>query len=65
MTKAFIENNWQHAKELPGIGDYASAAHDVFCRGEVPLEPPNDHALKQYVIWYNEKFRNNEKKTVG
>jgi len=57
MTAAYLAGDWKHASELPGVGAYAASAHDVFCRGEVPLEPPNDHALRQYVVWYNKQFR--------
>lgn len=53
MTKHYLTAPWEHANELPGIGDYGSECHEIFCRGNVPLEAPSDHALKQYVLWYN------------
>lgn len=57
MTEAYVSGTWTHARELPGIGAYAAAAWEVFCCSHVPLEPPDDHALTQYVIWYNKQFR--------
>jgi methyl-CpG-binding domain protein 4 len=57
MTEHYLTAPWQNARELPAIGEYGHAAHQIFCRGDVPLDPPNDHALKQYVIWYNKTYR--------
>jgi len=57
MTEAFLAGNWSTARDLPGIGEYGSAAHKIFFEGDVPETPPNDHALKQYVEWYNTNFR--------
>lgn len=54
MTRCYLTGSWQHARELPGIGEYGAACHEVFCMGNVPTEPPDDHALKQYVVWYNQ-----------
>lgn len=55
MTKSYIEKNWSHASELPGIGDYASAAWQIFCLGEIPKDCPKDHALVLYYKWIKEK----------
>jgi adenine-specific DNA glycosylase len=54
MTRRYLCGPWRHARELPGIGEYGAACHEIFCRGNVPIVLPNDHALKQYVIWYNQ-----------
>ena len=53
MTRQYVAGNWTHARELTGIGEYGAACHEIFCQGNVPVIPPNDHALKQYVVWYN------------
>lgn len=51
MTKAFLESDWCDARQLPGCGEYAGRAHDIFCRGIVGSEPPKDHALTKYWTW--------------
>lgn len=57
MTEHYLAANWDHARELPGIGEYGDASWRIFVKGDVPLEPPKDHALRQYVLWYNKHFR--------
>ena len=51
MSKAYVKNEWTHASELPGIGEYAAAAWEIFIRGILPPEPPKDHALTAYYMW--------------
>ena len=51
MSKAYIKPGWRHAKELPGIGNYAAAAWEIFCLGRLPPEAPKDHALVAYYKW--------------
>lgn len=51
MTELFITNDWKHASELPGVGQYAARSWEIFCRGELGNEPPNDHALVKYFVW--------------
>lgn len=51
MSQHYLGSNWKHAKELPGIGDYAAAAWEIFVRGTLPLAPPRDHALVRYYNW--------------
>lgn len=51
MTSAYIAGGWSHARELPGVCDYAAAAWEIFCTGTIPSECPNDHALTQYWRW--------------
>lgn len=56
MSEEYLHKNWNNASELPGIGKYGSAAHDIFCKGIVSKTPPNDHALKKYVEWYHKNY---------
>ena len=51
MSKAYISSAWKDVRELPGIGEYAGAAYDIFCRGLLPAEPPKDGALVRYYEW--------------
>jgi methyl-CpG-binding domain protein 4 len=51
MTEAYLAGGWQHARELPGIGEYAAAAWEIFCLGVFSEDPPKDHALVQYHEW--------------
>jgi methyl-CpG-binding domain protein 4 len=51
MTKAYFENEWTHISELPGIGEYASRAWEIFFKNELGNEPPNDGALILYWKW--------------
>lgn len=53
MTMHYLSAPWTHARELPGIGEYGAACHEIFCRGNIPTVPPKDHALKRYVEWHN------------
>lgn len=51
MSYHYLHSNWSHAVELPGIGEYAAAAWEIFIRGIVPVNPPKDHALVLYYRW--------------
>lgn len=51
MSQHYLGSNWNHAKELPGIGDYAAAAWEIFVKGALPPTPPRDHALVRYYNW--------------
>ncbi len=51
MTEQYVKHEWLHAKELHGIGVYASRAWEIFCQGILGDEPPQDHALVQYWKW--------------
>ncbi len=55
MTYHYLAAPWQHARELPGIGEYAAAAWEIFCEGVLPDEPPKDHALVQYYHWLKDQ----------
>lgn len=48
MSKAYIEANWKHAGELPGIGQYAARSWEIFCKATLGETPPQDHALVKY-----------------
>jgi len=51
FSKNFLKSNWTHASELPGVGEYASAAWDIFVLNKMPSRAPNDHALTLYWYW--------------
>ena len=55
MTKVYLTTDWQHAKELPGIGAYAAAAWEIFCDGTIPTVEPKDHALVLYYRWLKQR----------
>ena len=55
MTEKYAAAPWQHARELPGIGEYGAAAWEIFCKGVFQDEPPKDHALVQYWEWYKNR----------
>lgn len=59
MTEAFLEGNWSDARQLPGCGEYAGRAHDIFCRGIIGNEEPKDHALVKWWKWYQLNFVQN------
>jgi endonuclease III len=51
MTSAYTLNEWKHASELPGIGDYASRAWEIFFKNELGKHKPIDGALALYWNW--------------
>jgi endonuclease III len=51
MSRAYDRGGWRHASELPGIGDYAAAAWEIFSQGTLPPQCPKDHALTKYYQW--------------
>ena len=55
FSRAYVSEDWKDAIELPGIGDYASRAHQMFCLGEFGRTPPNDGALKRYWMWVTKR----------
>ena len=50
MSKAYL-GDWKHASELPGIGEYASTAWEIFVKNKLPDECPKDGALTMYYNW--------------
>jgi len=51
MTRKYAEGNWAHAYELPGVGEYAARAWEIFFKGNLGEEPPRDGALVLYWKW--------------
>ena len=51
MTTAYVAGGWSRVNELPGVGEYASRSWEIFCRGTLGEDPPNDHALRDYFTW--------------
>lgn len=51
MTNAYLNSDWNHASELPGIGAYAARSWEIFCRNILGAEMPQDHALTVYWKW--------------
>lgn len=52
MSQHYLGSNWKHARDLPGIGEYAAAAWEIFVRGTLPEDCPKDHALTLWWKWY-------------
>jgi adenine-specific DNA glycosylase len=51
MTEHYLAANWDHAKELPGIGEYGARSWEIFVKGELGDSEPKDHALTVYYRW--------------
>ena len=51
MTTRYLEGGWVHARELPGIGEYAARSWEMFCCGIIGEDPPKDGALGLYWKW--------------
>lgn len=51
LAKAFKVWDGTDARDLPAIGEYATRAWEMFCRGELGNNPPNDGALVKYWTW--------------
>lgn len=51
MTRVFLCGNWEHARELPGIGEYGARTWEIFCRNELGDSSPVDHALSKYFVY--------------
>lgn len=56
MSKSYLQSSWRHARELPGIGEYAAAAWEIFTQRTVPNECPKDHALTLWWKWYQAHY---------
>lgn len=52
MSKAYLKGGWTHAKELPGVGEYAAAAWEIFVKRSMPSMCPKDHALTLWWKWH-------------
>jgi len=51
MTNAYLEQDWSHAAELPGVGDYAARSWEIFFKNSLGKHPPVDRALLLYWKW--------------
>lgn len=61
MTKHYLGSTWEHANQLPGVGEYAATAWEIFCHGIFKDVEPKDGALKVYWNWYRRHY--DQKKT--
>ena len=52
FSTEWITHNWQHPRELYGIGQYAADSWDIFYNNRLDINP-NDGVLVKYVIWKN------------
>ena len=59
FSKAFLEDSWTRADDLPGVGEYGAAAEAIFCRGDRSTKPC-DHALALYLRWWRALEREEE-----
>ena len=50
MSEAYVSGKYKTVSDLPGIGEYGSSSHRIFCEGLV-LDTVQDHALKDYIGW--------------
>lgn len=51
MSRSYVYDDWTHVSELPGVGEYASAAWEIFVKNKLPPECPKDGALAAYYKW--------------
>jgi hypothetical protein len=51
MSKKYLTSTWKDPKDLPGVGEYAAAAWQMFVEGRLPVECPRDGALSRYYKW--------------
>lgn len=51
MTEHYLNEPWSDVRELPGVGEYAARAYEIFCLSKLGDSPPKDHALVQYWEW--------------
>ncbi len=48
MTKAYLAGGWSDVREIPGIGEYAARAYEMFILGKMGDVEPSDHALSRF-----------------
>lgn len=51
MSNYYVKKNWKHARELPGVGEYASRMWEIFFKNKLGDNPPNDGSLAKYWLW--------------
>lgn len=50
FSQDWISKEWNHPRELYGIGQYAADSWDIFYNNRLDIEP-NDGVLVKYVQW--------------
>ena len=58
LAKAYVQGEWTHVNQLPGIGEYASRMWEMFFMGNIGEEQPNDGALTLYWKWMKVRENN-------
>jgi len=53
LANVLSNNDWKNVLDLPGVGEYAARAWDIFVNGDLGTSPPKDGALKSYYEWRN------------
>lgn len=51
MSKAYLDQQWKDPRDLPGIGEYAARAWEMFFGNKLGDDPPKDGALVVYWNW--------------
>jgi adenine-specific DNA glycosylase len=51
LATAYAAGDWQHVRDLPGIGEYASRMWEMFFCGILGDDAPSDGALVLYWKW--------------
>lgn len=51
MSRAYLTKSWNDPRELPGIGEYAARAWEIFFSPKLGDTPPDDGALVVYWKW--------------
>lgn len=52
FSEEWVSNDWNHPRELYGIGQYAADSYDIFYNNRLDLNP-NDVVLVKYLNWKN------------
>ncbi|XP_038974643.1 uncharacterized protein LOC120105929 [Phoenix dactylifera] len=48
LSERYLEGDWTHVTQLPGIGKYAADAYAIFAAGKLEQVKPQDHKLVEY-----------------
>jgi len=51
LAMEYMKDEWKNIVELPGVGEYASRAWEIFVEGNLGGDPPRDGALMLYWTW--------------
>lgn len=60
MTEVYLAANWEHAHDLPGIGEYGARSWEIFVKGVSGDTEPKDHALTVYWKWVKSQIASGE-----